>query len=916
MENENSQVKLILVDKNFKEYLVYETYELLAASKTVTLNNDCEETAVLNGVHMYSLRLEITDAQVEIESLAFSTKAEPGVNFEKVKKEKKQAQNDDKIEKLNKNLKAKGLNWVAGITEVAEMSFEEKKALFGQSTFPAGFEYYVGGVISTSIAALKSVSESMMVGEWDWRNRHGKNWITPVTNQGSCGSCWSFASTGATEAMVNVFFNQQINLDLSEQDVLSCSGAGSCSGGYPSIALDYITNTGVVDEGTFPYASADLPCENKGTNPVDLIQINGRTDFGSIEYPKTEDDLKRMLIEKGPVSGGLFDWSHAMVLVGYKVVEEGDVFYYRDLTLSRYTKTVLAGDPLIGKTVWIFKNSWGPYFGDAGYIYVETPISNFGWTHAINTPIKSVVKQYDVICEDADGDGYFWWGLGEKPATCTGPDQPDGDDSDPTLGPLDEFGNCTILSNILPPVANFTSSATSITEGESVTFSAGSENEPTKWNWYFEGAEPAQSTAQNPSVVYSTPGNYSVTLTVENEAGSDTKTVENYIQVEDFTVEYCTTSGEISDTWIAGVQLNETSNNSGAAGYEDFSSVVFEINSANECNINLVPGYLKRKIPQYWSVWIDLNNNGSFNDAGELVFSAAKVRGTASGTFNLPYGISTTSKMRVAMSTSTPASCGSIGSGEVEDYTVNIQFIENIEINGLNEYCVPVAINSDFDYIENISIGAVLNNTSAGDSYSFNENPIVLVPGDTYTVSLLPHVAKNRNFWKIWIDLNGDADFDDAGETILAEDNKRGIVYSQISIPADASGTTRMRVAMKNGKTPEPCEDAYNGEVEDFLISFESPAAFKSGFIQQPGVGRTERFDFYPNPVIEKLKIKISEPAQNDEYQIFNMQGQLVISNSINNQETEIDCMNFTPGIYMLLVKNNDNVYKEKFVKK
>jgi C1A family cysteine protease len=156
-----------------------------------------------------------------------------------------------------------------------------------------------------------------------------------------------------------LYFNQLLHLDLSEQDLLSCSGAGSCSGGYPSTALNYITNTGIVDEVAFPYSATDESCQNKSKNPEELIKIAGRVDFGSSLYPRSEDNLKKMLIEMGPISGGLYDWSHAMTLVGYKVVEEGDKFYYRDLELQRYWITVEAGDPLIGKTVWIFKNSWG-----------------------------------------------------------------------------------------------------------------------------------------------------------------------------------------------------------------------------------------------------------------------------------------------------------------------------------------------------------------------------------------------------------------------------------------------------------------------------------------------------------------------------------------------------------------------------
>ena len=332
------------------------------------------------------------------------------------------------------------------------MSYSERKKLYGQSTFPPGFEYYCGGVISTGFSGtenlnLKSATaKSPYVDEWDWRDRHGKNWITPVKNQSSCGSCWAFAATGATEAIVNLYYNKVLNLDLSEQDLLSCSGAGTCDGGYPSVALNYITNTGIVDEAAFPYAKANLPCSDKSKTAAELLQITGKIDFGSTAYPKTEDDLKRMLIEMGPVSGGLYDWSHAMVLVGYKVVKEGDQFYYQDSHGAHSWITILAGDPMIGQTVWLFKNSWGQLAGDAGYLYTLTPITNIGWTHALKTPVISRVQNYDVVCEDADGDGYYWWGLGPKPANCPGPDLADGDDSDPTLGPLDEYGYCTVIN--------------------------------------------------------------------------------------------------------------------------------------------------------------------------------------------------------------------------------------------------------------------------------------------------------------------------------------------------------------------------------------------------------------------------------------------------------------------------------------
>ncbi len=83
----------------------------------------------------------------------------------------------------------------------------------------------------------------------------------------------------------------------------------------------------------------------------------------------------------------------------------------------------------------------------------------------------------------------------------------------------------------VPPVADFSASETQITAGNSVTFTDLSENIPTSWSWTFEGGTPATSTEQNPTVTYSEPGEYTVTLVASNTFGSDTETKTAYISV-------------------------------------------------------------------------------------------------------------------------------------------------------------------------------------------------------------------------------------------------------------------------------------------------------------------------------------------------------------------------------------------------
>ncbi|WP_242202127.1 PKD domain-containing protein [Aestuariivivens insulae] len=81
------------------------------------------------------------------------------------------------------------------------------------------------------------------------------------------------------------------------------------------------------------------------------------------------------------------------------------------------------------------------------------------------------------------------------------------------------------------PVADFIASTQTVFQGNAVNFTDTSQNNPTSWNWTFEGGIPGTSTSQNPSVVYNTLGTYRVSLQVTNSTGSDTKEVIDYITV-------------------------------------------------------------------------------------------------------------------------------------------------------------------------------------------------------------------------------------------------------------------------------------------------------------------------------------------------------------------------------------------------
>ena len=132
-----------------------------------------------------------------------------------------------------------------------------------------------------------------------------------------------------------------------------------------------------------------------------------------------------------------------MVLVGYNTIKENDTIRYYDSLLNvNVIDTILAGNPYIGKTYWILKNSWGidPLIQEnGGYMYLmyldESDFVRMTHELYIQTPVITMnYDESDIVVEDADGDGYYFWGLGTKPSFVPEwiPNIRDCDDADPS----------------------------------------------------------------------------------------------------------------------------------------------------------------------------------------------------------------------------------------------------------------------------------------------------------------------------------------------------------------------------------------------------------------------------------------------------------------------------------------------------
>ena len=229
-----------------------------------------------------------------------------------------------------------------------------------------------------------------------------------------------------------------------------------------------------------------------------------------------------------------------------------------------------------------------------------------------------------------------------------------------------------------PPIANFSSSDPNIMEGQTISYTDKSANNPTSWNWTFEGGDPSTSTDRNPVITYNSISTFDVSLTVDNITNTpSTKTVENYANVGEFILSYCTSHGNAINEWIADVTIgyeSMTYGSSGVSGYQDLTGVSsFNLESGSTNIISLSPDFDPRSKFEYWSVWIDFNVDGDFEDLGEQVFSASKSKTSVSGNITIPTGPTIETRMRVSMSRSgVPESCEIFDLGEVKDYTVQI----------------------------------------------------------------------------------------------------------------------------------------------------------------------------------------------------------------------------------------------------
>lgn len=255
--------------------------------------------------------------------------------------------NLEHIDEANKKIK----NYWLGLNEFADMTHEEFKQNY------LGLKADMPRSGKSSEFTYKDVHFESLPKSADWRK---KGAVTPVKNQGSCGSCWAFSTVAAVEGINQIVTGNLTS--LSEQELIDCDTTDNngCNGGLMDYAFQYIIdNGGLHKEEDYPYIMEEGTCDNK-KDFSDAVTIDGYHDV-----PANNEEALLKALANQPVSVAIE--ASARDFQFYS----GGVFDGRCGTALDHGVAAVGYGSTKGLDYIIVKNSWGSRWGEKGYIRMK-----------------------------------------------------------------------------------------------------------------------------------------------------------------------------------------------------------------------------------------------------------------------------------------------------------------------------------------------------------------------------------------------------------------------------------------------------------------------------------------------------------------------------------------------------------------
>lgn len=202
-----------------------------------------------------------------------------------------------------------------------------------------------------------------------------------VRNQGTCGSCWAFGAMGAWEGVYSLRHN--VKLDTSEQHVLTCSGAGTCGGGWYTPVYVWMIGTGARSEGGQPYLGSGSACQ---TAPLGSYKVANWNYVTTSPGPAAAGVIKQALVTRGPLVATIYATGAFQAYASGVFNENANPVQSNGTPVINHAIVIVGWDDTKG--AWRVRNSWSAGWGEGGYAWVAYGSNNIGAYAAWVSPVK------------------------------------------------------------------------------------------------------------------------------------------------------------------------------------------------------------------------------------------------------------------------------------------------------------------------------------------------------------------------------------------------------------------------------------------------------------------------------------------------------------------------------------------------